>query len=130
MVEIDRLRQYWPFCICAQKLNIFRIISFYIVQCTLLVDINPNTEGVPAPHLTEGGGAHCAPPGNCSINGANELKFCVWEIPWPKTYNHVSGSRLSPRSKNPKISGILKFRYIFNFFSYRIDFQEPKDPSH
>ena len=39
MVEIDRLRQYWPFCICAQKQNIFRIISFYIVQWTLLLDI-------------------------------------------------------------------------------------------
>ena len=25
-------------------------------------DFNPNTEGVPAPHLTEEGGAHYAPP--------------------------------------------------------------------
>ena len=65
------------------------------------------------------GGAHCA---KCIINGPNELKFCVWphmgcvwEIPWPKRYNHVSGSRLSPRSKNPKMSEILQFGYIFNF---------------
>ena len=27
----------------------------------------------------------------------------------------MSGSRLRPRSKNPKISGILKFKYIFHF---------------
>ena len=43
---------------------------------------------------------------------------CVWEIPRPKMYNHVSGCRLSPRSKNPKKSGTLKFRYIY-IFLYR-----------
>ena len=62
------------------------------------------------------------PPGKCSIDGPYKLKFCVWplmsfvwEIPWPKRYNHVSGSRLSPRSKNPKMSEILQFGYIFHF---------------
>ena len=38
---------------------------------------NPNSEGVPVPYLSEGGGADSAPPGKCSINGPNELKFCV-----------------------------------------------------
>ena len=51
---------------------------------------------------------------------------CVWEIPWPKRYNHVSGSRLSPRSKNPKISGILKFGYIFQFFRTELTSKNPK----
>ena len=37
-------------------------------------EFNPNTEGVPATHLSEGG-ADSAPPGKCSINGPNELKF-------------------------------------------------------
>ena len=80
-----------------------------------------------------GGGWFSPPPGKCSINGPNELKFCVWphmgcvwEIPWPKRYNHVSGSRLSPRSKNPKISGILKFGYIFQFFRTELTSKNPK----
>ena len=38
---------------------------------------NPNTEGVLGPHLTEGRGTYYAPPGKCSINGPNELKFYV-----------------------------------------------------
>ena len=73
------------------------------------------------------------PPGKCSINGPNELKICVWphmgcvwEIPWPKRYNHVSGSRLSPRCKNPKISGIFKFGYIFHFFHTELTSKNPK----
>ena len=51
---------------------------------------------------------------------------CVWEIPWQKRYNHVSGCRLSPRSKNPKISGILKFGYIFHFFRTELTSKNPK----
>ena len=43
-----------------------------------LAFLNPNTEGVLGPHRTEGGGTLlCPPPGKCSINGPNELKFCV-----------------------------------------------------
>ena len=38
---------------------------------------NPNSEGVPATHLSEGGGHIVPPPAKCSINGPNELKFCV-----------------------------------------------------
>ena len=38
---------------------------------------NLNSEGVPATHLSEGGGLIQPPPGKCSINGPNELKFCV-----------------------------------------------------
>ena len=84
-------------------------------------------------HIWVRGGLIQPPPGKCSINGPNELKFCVWphmgcvwEIPWPKRYNHVSGSRLSPRSKNPKISGILKFGYIFHFFRTELTSKNPK----
>ena len=40
-------------------------------------NINPNSEGVPATHLSEGGGHIVPPPAKCSINGPNELKFCV-----------------------------------------------------
>ena len=32
---------------------------------------NPNSEGVPATHLSEGGGTLCPPPGKYSINGPN-----------------------------------------------------------
>ena len=102
-----------------------------LIVCT--TRFKPNSEGVPATHLSEGGGHIVPPPGKCSINGPNELKFCVWphmgcvwEIPWPKRYNHVSGSRLSPRSKNPKISGILKFGYIFHFFLTKLTSKNPK----
>ena len=38
----------------------------------------------------------------------------------------MSGSRLSPRSKNPKISGILKFKYIFHFFRTELTSNNPK----
>ena len=69
-----------------------------LAKCILVL----NPEGVPAPHLNQP-----PPPDKCSINGTNKLKFCVWshmgclwEIPVPKWYNRVSGSRLSPRSKN------------------------------
>ena len=64
-----------------------------------------------------------SPPGKCCFIGPNELTFCVWphmgcvwKIPWPKRCNHVSGSRLSPKSKNPEISEIFKFR--FNWFIF------------
>ena len=118
------------FVITQQDFNIKYWFEFSFLNEILL---NPNSEGVPAPHLSEGGGLIQPPPGKCSINGPNELKFCmwphmgcVWEIPWPKGYNHVSGSRPSPRSKNPKISGILKFGYIFKFFCTELTSKNPK----
>ena len=33
--------------------------------------LNPNSEGVPATHLSEGGGHIVPPPGKYSINGPN-----------------------------------------------------------
>ena len=48
----------------------------WILQCERNI-INPNSEGVPATHLSEGGGLIQPPPGKCSINGPNELKICV-----------------------------------------------------
>ena len=47
------------------------------IQAVIMEDevkVNPNTEGVPDPHLSEGGGLIQPPPGKCSINGPNELK--------------------------------------------------------
>ena len=41
---------------------------------TIFMDIrsvNPNSEGVPATHLSEGGGLIQPPPDKCSINGPN-----------------------------------------------------------
>ena len=37
----------------------------------ILYIINPNSEGVPATHLSEGGGHIVPPPGKYSINGPN-----------------------------------------------------------
>ena len=52
--------------------------------------INPNSEGVPAPHLSEGGLIQ-PPPGKCSINGPNWAEIlCVTS----------HGLFLSPWSKN------------------------------
>ena len=45
--------------------------SVWVTMGHLRVDLfNPNSEGLPATHLREGG-AHCAPPGKYSTNGPN-----------------------------------------------------------
>ena len=65
-------------------------------------------------HIWLRGGLIQAPPGKCSINGQNELKFCVgphmgcvWEIPWPNFKNfeiqiYFSFFCTELTSKNPK----------------------------
>ena len=37
-----------------------------------IISFNPNSEGVPDPHLLLGGG-----PSKCRIQGPNERKFCL-----------------------------------------------------
>ena len=48
---------------------------------TFSYNFNPNTEGVPAPHLTEEGGAHYAPPlkspKKSNIFGQGKLGYAI-----------------------------------------------------
>ena len=52
-------------------------MKYFCLAIKYFFDFNPNSEGVPATHLSEGGGHIVPPPAKCSINGPNELKFCV-----------------------------------------------------
>ena len=66
---------YWASYRSSQRNEMLSVIDLEIEKSKLWDSIweclNPNSEGVPATHLSEGG-AHCAPPpGKYSINGPN-----------------------------------------------------------
>ena len=95
-------------------------IPLVTTHCTYI--FNPNSEGVPATHLSEGGGLIQPPPGKCSINGPNELKLCVTSH-WlclrdSMTKKVQSCVRLQAESKIQKSKNFRNFeiRIYFSFF--------------
>ena len=57
------MEHHAKYCVKSQFLNVVLEISIASIPKISNVDmINPNSEGVPATHLSEGGGADSAPP--------------------------------------------------------------------